>query len=75
MKTKVCRRCGEPGPWKRTFSADIIQDVKGIDDEKQIHVETVDKRISEHRSYKCTNCGYNYPAGVWWNGLEETQTD
>lgn len=71
MRTKVCRRCEEPGPWKRTFSAKIIQEVEGIDSEQQLHVNTVDKRVSEQRSYECVNCGWQYPAGIWWNGLEE----
>ena len=70
--TKVCRHCGEAGPWKRKISADVIQDVEGIDDDRKLHVETVEKRLLEKRSYECLNCGRKYPGPIWWNGLDET---
>lgn len=71
MITKICRHCGEPGPWQRSFSADIIQDVKGVDEDRQLHVETVDQRVLENRSFECLSCGRKYPGPIWWNGLDE----
>lgn len=69
--TKVCRQCGECGPWQRRLSADVIQEVKGIDEERQLHVATVDHQLLEGRSFECLNCGWKCPSPIWWNGLDE----
>lgn len=71
MNTKICQNCDEPGPWQRRLSADIIQEVRGIDDERQLRVATVDSQVQEGRSFECLNCGWRCPAPLWWNGLEE----